>query len=82
MQDRIVDAHLYYFALMRAMARMAAGDALGVYDEHIAVFQGTLSAKPAADTKSRRELLARQTSMAIYSSSAESGLCVCKCGHP
>lgn len=60
--DRIVDAHKYYFALMRAMARMAAGDKIGAYDEHITVFAGSMSGPPPADTRQRREMMARRAS--------------------
>ena len=38
--DRIVDAHLYYYALLRAMARMAAADKRGKYDRALAQFPG------------------------------------------
>ena len=44
------------------MARMAAGDKIGAYDEHITVFAGSMSGPPPADTRQRREMMARRAS--------------------
>ena len=58
--DRMIDSHLYYYALLKAMARMAAADKRGVFD---GVFgpcpPATTIAKIAAppDSKSRRRMM-------------------------
>ena len=63
--DRLADAHLYYMALFKAMARMAAADKLGVFDEHMGVFGASSSsslARPVPDTPGRRALLTKRAS--------------------
>ena len=54
--DRIVDAHLFYYALLRAMARMAAADKRGRFDEALARFPGggNMPRRSVIDTKARR----------------------------
>ena len=58
--DTLVDAHLYYVALFKAMARLAAADRRGAFDEHIRAFggaPGVFSAPRAApDTAGRSHL--------------------------
>ena len=51
--DRIVDAHLFYYALLRAMARMAAADKRGRFDEALARFPGggNMPRRSVIDTK-------------------------------
>jgi len=67
--DRIIDSHLYYYALLRAMARMAAADKRGAFDEifgpSVAWWRDTSGVAHggmgggvvAADTRSRRAAL-------------------------
>ena len=62
----LIDSHLYYKALFRAMARMAAADKTDVFDEHIAIFHsGPLMAKPVVDSSNRRNLLKKRATAAV-----------------
>ena len=61
--DRIVDAHLYYYALLRAMARIAAADKRGKLDKALSQFPGGGVMKgptggTVIDNKTRRQMLA------------------------
>lgn len=59
--DRLADSHLYYCALMRAMAKIAAADKRGVFDEHIDVFHNRgVVAVAQKDTETRRSMLTRR----------------------
>ena len=67
--DRVIDAHLYYFALFRAMARMAAADKRGLFDRVIGAAPpegghggglGGASAVAPKDSQSRREATVRR----------------------
>jgi len=67
--DRIVDAHLYYYALFRAMARVAAADKRGCFDHHLGrQGDGGPPARSAmgqplpADTRARRAALVSRNS--------------------
>ena len=59
--DRLPNAHEYYFALMRGFARIAAADKRGRYDEAASCFDGGVygGGKPPADTAARRDFMAR-----------------------
>ena len=55
--DRIADAHLYYYALLKAMARMAAADKIGRFDRVLG--PNTYTGKGVnRDSKVRRQLQA------------------------
>jgi len=57
--DRIADCHLYYYALFRAMARMAAADKRGRFDDALKQFPGggySAAAPLQKDSKARRAM--------------------------
>lgn len=51
---RLQDSHEYYYALMRALARVAAADKRGVFDQVIDSFLGHVKRRPPVDTHRRR----------------------------
>ena len=61
--DRLAQAHEYYYALMRSFARIAAADKLGAFDSVISFFAGGLGAavpKKLQITEARRGMMARR----------------------
>lgn len=57
--DRLLNSHDYYYALFRALARVAAADMCGRFDPVLQCFAGGAPAAVSSDTPARRETARR-----------------------